>query len=184
MDIKGLLVHQDKLASEGQWVQKVTEAARASKDHQGILVVMDMVGEMETQVSALKCLFEHIKRYQCFELISSFTHWLHLWHKLCTLGLCIVKMYWSRNCKGFLPPASVVWGKVIFILGNVCLFTLQGGYPISGSQIWWWGDTQSQVPGGHPISGSGLAGGVPSPRFGGYPISEGVPILGSPSDQV
>ena len=34
----------------------------------------------------------------------------------------------------FLPPAYVVRGKVIFILGNVCLFTLRGGgggYPLT-----------------------------------------------------
>ena len=29
----------------------------------------------------------------------------------------------------FLPPAYVVRGKVIFILGNVSLFTFRGGVP-------------------------------------------------------
>ena len=88
-----------------------------------------------------------------------------------------------------LPPAYVVRGKVIFILGNVCLFTFWGG--VSRSCLGW-GGTQSSlgrgggVPiqpwmGGYPISGGGgypnLGGGTPSP--GGYPnLGRGYPNLG------
>ena len=53
MDIEGPLVHRDKLASEAQWGQKVTEVSRATKGHQGILVAMDTPGEMEIQVNVL-----------------------------------------------------------------------------------------------------------------------------------
>ena len=87
-------------------------------------------------------------------------------------GSCI---YQSQNWKTLvmlLPPAYVVRGKVIFILGNVCLFTL-----------WGWGGTPSQVWGvPHPKSGlggypiPGLVGGVPHLRSQGYP--------GYPPDQV
>ena len=98
-----------------------------------------------------------------------------------------------------LPPTYVVRGKVIFILGNVCLFTSGGGYPIP----------IHPCPGGYPIpihphpypslSGGGtqsnlgweggypdpaLDGGVPQPWTGGYPnLGWGVPHLwgGTPS---
>ena len=64
----------------------------------------------------------------------------------------------------FLPPAYVVRGKVIFILGNVCLFTLEGG----GVPRSRWGGSQAQVE----------VGGVPGPGGtrsqvrggGGYPV--------------
>ena len=64
-----------------------------------------------------------------------------------------------------LPPTYVVRGKVIFILGNVCLFTigwggypipdLGGGYPIPGlddggvppCQVWMVGGTQGTMTG-------------------------------------
>ena len=38
-----------------------------------------------------------------------------------------------------LPPAYVVRGKVIFILGNVCLFTIVGGTPsqVGGGGVTW-----------------------------------------------
>ena len=92
-----------------------------------------------------------------------------------------------------LPPAYVVRGKVIFILGNVCLFTLEGGVPGPGPGVCVGG-----VPGlrsregGYPVSGlggsqvSGLGGvpglrsrGVPSLRSGGVPslMSRQVPSL-------
>ena len=45
-----------------------------------------------------------------------------------------------------LPPAYVVRGKVIFIFGNVCLFTICGGVPHLADR------------------------GVPHPRWGGYLI--------------
>ena len=56
----------------------------------------------------------------------------------------------------FLPPAYVVRGKVIFILGNVSLFTIGGGrgYPIPG------------LGGGVPHLRSGWGRGVPCPRSG------------------
>ena len=69
----------------------------------------------------------------------------------------------------YLPPAYVVRGKVIFILGNVCLFTIAGGegYPISGlvaggrgvphPRSGWWGGTPSQVWSG----GGGILGTPP-----------------------
>ena len=90
----------------------------------------------------------------------------------------------------FLPPAYVVRGKVIFILGNVCLFTIAGGegtpyqvwegYPTPGldggvSHPWsgWWG-----VP--HPRSG--WWGGTPFQFWtGGYlfpGLDRGYPIPG------
>ena len=105
----------------------------------------------------------------------------------------------------FLPPAYVVRGKVIFILGNVCLFTTEGGgtpSPVPGlggtpSQVWWWGGTPFQVWGvpyprsacrGTPsqvLLGGGTPfevwpGEVPHPRYGWgeYPIpglASGVP---------
>ena len=64
---------------------------------------------------------------------------------------------------GLLPPAYVVRGKVIFILGNVCLFTFGGG----------------GVPHPYPsLSRGGVpdpaldGGGVPDPALdrGGTPI--------------
>ena len=74
----------------------------------------------------------------------------------------------------FLPPAYVVRGKVIFILGNVCLFTFLGGGPRSR-----WGGTRSQVHGeGVPGPGQGVGGsqvqvggGTQSQVWGGYPVS-------------
>ena len=81
----------------------------------------------------------------------------------------------------FLPPAYVVRGKVIFILGNVCLFTIGWG---GGDPIWLMG---RGVP--NPRS---RWGGVPHPadtgstpsqvQAGGYPIQlmsgGGYPIQG------
>ena len=56
-----------------------------------------------------------------------------------------------------LPPAYVVRGKVIFILGNVCLFTIGGGYLVQG------------LGGGYPVPG--LGGEVPhlGSGWGGVP---------------
>ena len=67
----------------------------------------------------------------------------------------------NRRGLWYLPPAYVVRGKVIFILGNVCLFTIGGGGTLS--QVWHWG---------YPIPGLMVGGGVPYPRSdgGGYPI--------------
>ena len=61
-----------------------------------------------------------------------------------------------------LPPAYVVRGKVIFILGNVCLFTIG----------WGGGTPNSDLGGGYPFPGLG-GGGTPSQVWtgGGYPIS-------------
>ena len=77
------------------------------------------------------------------------------------LAVCLL-----RACRKtfLLPPAYVVRGKVIFILGNVCLFTIAGGG--TPSQVWWWGGTPSHVwtEGGYPISG--LDWRVPHPRSG------------------
>ena len=64
-------------------------------------------------------------------------------------------------------PAYEVRGKIIFILGNVCLFTLAGGTPFPG-----------QDGGPHPDDGWGVlhsqirTGGYPIPGLdgGGYPI--------------
>ena len=77
----------------------------------------------------------------------------------------------------FLPPAYVVRGKVIFILGNVCLFTFGGGVPclrFSG------GGPMSQIFGGGPMSqmfGGGprsqiFRGGPRSQILGGYQVSD------------
>ena len=52
----------------------------------------------------------------------------------------------------FLPPAYVVRGKVIFILGNVCLFTIGGGIPCP----------RSDGGGGYPIPGQMVEEGTPS----------------------
>ena len=64
----------------------------------------------------------------------------------------------------------VVWGKVIFILGNVSLFTIGRGVPCPGQDGG--GVTPSQVwVGGYPVPGLGR----------GYPIPGldwGVPIPG------
>ena len=58
-----------------------------------------------------------------------------------------------------LPPAYVVRGKVIFILGNVCLFT-----------IGWGGDSIPGLGGGgYPVSGVGEGYPVPGLDGGGYP---------------
>ena len=61
----------------------------------------------------------------------------------------------------YLPPAYVVRGKVIFILGNVCLFTIGGGggYPVPGLMV--------GGGGGYPIPGLMVGGGVPHPRSDG-----------------
>ena len=71
-----------------------------------------------------------------------------------------------------LLPTYVVRGKVIFILGNVCLFTIAGGYPDhrSGgtpSQVWWQGGYS--IPG---LAGGGTPSqvwqsGTPSQVWGG-----------------
>ena len=74
------------------------------------------------------------------------------------------------NLRTLLPPAYVVRGKVIFILENVCLFTIGGGgvYPVPGP-----GGGEYRIPGldggggGYPIPG--LDRGVPHPADGGYP---------------
>ena len=67
-------------------------------------------------------------------------------------------------------------GKVIFILGNVCLFTLGGGgYLI---QPWTGESTQSSLGPGGTWS---QVQGVPSVRSGGYPIEPwmgGYPVSG------
>ena len=76
--------------------------------------------------------------------------------------------------RDFLLPAYVVRGKVIFILGNVCLFTIGGGYPIQcldgggvPRSMSGWGGTPSQVwVGGYPITG---LGGIPSQVWMGVP---------------
>ena len=44
-----------------------------------------------------------------------------------------------------LPPAYVVRGKVIFMLGNVCLFTISGWGGVPHPRSGWWGGTPSQV---------------------------------------
>ena len=63
----------------------------------------------------------------------------------------------------YLPPAYVVRGKVIFILGNVCLFTFGGG----GSQVSDFrggGGPRSQIfLGGYPVS---VKGKIFDTRFG------------------
>ena len=96
----------------------------------------------------------------------------------------------------FLPPAYVVRGKVIFILGNVYLFTFGGGSQVQvggipgpgpgrgGPRSRWggprsrWGGPRSRSRWGVP--GPGPGGGVPSLRSrggylvsgpGGYPVS-------------
>ena len=82
------------------------------------------------------------------------------------IELACVCGYTICNCKEILkillPPAYVVRGKVIFILGNVCLFTIgEGGYPVPGL------GGEYPMPGlggGYPITG--LGGGVPCPRSG------------------
>ena len=107
-------------------------------------------------------LFQTRTRTRDSSVIS--TTWRHqtLSSKYTTVSTLLA--FWAL----FLPPAYVVRGKVIFILGNVCLFTIGwgGGTP---SQVWVC--TPSQV-GGYPISGlggypiPGLDGGVPHPRSG------------------
>ena len=79
-----------------------------------------------------------------------------------------------------LPPAYVVRGKVIFILGNVCLFTFGGGgYPIPIHPCPGRGGTRSSLGwggGGGYLIQPWTGGGVPQPWMGGwYPISGGVP---------
>ena len=74
--------------------------------------------------------------------------------------------------RDFLLPAYVVRGKVIFILGNVCLFTIGGGMPfkvwMGGTPFYVW------VGGTHPRYGWG---GTPSQVWGGTPsqVWMGVP---------
>ena len=66
----------------------------------------------------------------------------------------------------FLPPVYVVRGKVIFILGNVCLFTFGRG---PRSQIF------GGVPGLRCLGGSQVSdfrGGARSQIFGGAPRSQ------------
>ena len=77
----------------------------------------------------------------------------------CQSDLSIIKYI---SAIWFLLPAyvvrgKVIRGKVIFILGNVCLFTI-GGCPVPGL---------GGVP--HPRSGQG----VPHPRSGGTPSQVG-----------
>ena len=64
----------------------------------------------------------------------------------------------------YLPPAYVVRGKVIFILWNVCLFTIGGGwgYPIQGLGEGY------PIPEGYLIPRGGeWGGGYPVPGLGG-----------------
>ena len=69
-------------------------------------------------------------------------------------------MYRDRVWTLWLPPAYVVRGKVIFILGNVCLFTFGGGVPCL------------RFSGGSHVSDF-FGGGVPGLRFsGGGPRSQ------------
>ena len=96
----------------------------------------------------------------------------------------------------FLPPAYVVRGKVIFIPGNVCLFTLgggtlsslgQGGDPnpaldggVPNPALDWGGVPIQPWTGGYPNLGWGgtpSLGGTPT-LDGGYPISGGYSNLG------
>ena len=63
----------------------------------------------------------------------------------------------------FLPPAYVVRGKVIFILGNVCLFTFGRGYPIQP----WTGGYLIQPWTGGGVPNPALDGGVPDPALDG-----------------
>ena len=122
----------------------------------------------------------------------------------CVCNVRLVQMDEMGDCKHislplnvrqpFLPPAYVVRGKVIFILGNVCLFTIAGGgrgYSILGlggtpSQVWWQGE--GGVP--HPRSSQG---GTPSQVWSGvpwvppsarvpHPRSRGLPHLRSTPD--
>ena len=82
------------------------------------------------------------------------------------------QVVWQLNIK-LLPPAYVVRGKVIFILGNVCLFTIGGG--ITPCQVWVGGFTppRSGLGGRVPFLRSGWA--VPHPRSGG---TQGTPWPG------
>ena len=70
----------------------------------------------------------------------------------------------------FLPPAYKVRGKVIFILGNVCLSTFLGGVPPSFPMARGGGVLTSQVRIGGPHLRSGW--GVPPSqvRTGGTPV--------------
>ena len=79
-----------------------------------------------------------------------------------------------------LPSAYVVRGKVIFILGHVCLLTIGGGgggYPVPGlgwrgtpSQVWIGGKPSQVWTGGGTPSQVWMVGGTPA-RSGwwGYP---------------
>ena len=110
--------------------------------------------------------------------------------------MCVVKLSIAYLCcvsSKLLPPAYVVRGNVIFILGNVCLFTIVGGTLF---QVW--GDPISglvvdvyPIPclaGGYPIPGlvggytfQVLIGGVPIQCMGGTPchfLVRGYPISG------
>ena len=78
------------------------------------------------------------------------------------MGTC-----WREPLAVLLPPAYIVRGKVIFILGNICLFLIGGGVPHLRSG----GCTSSQVGGGYPIPG--LDRGTPSQVWGRwYPLPE------------
>ena len=78
--------------------------------------------------------------------------------KICNRSFFLLKV--------FLPPAYEVRGKVIFILGNVCLFTIGGG-----------GDSPSQVwVGRFPVPG--LGGGYPIPGLDGEGGTWGTPWPG------
>ena len=75
-----------------------------------------------------------------------------------------------------LPSAYIVRGKVIFILGNVCLFTIGGEVPRSRSG---WGVSHPRSRWGYPIPG--LSGGYPIQSLGGGTLSQvwvGNPVPG------
>ena len=53
-----------------------------------------------------KCFFQRIERLTMIYVDqevqpSPFMHWLYCWLIMCTLGLCIVNVYWCRNSDGF-----------------------------------------------------------------------------------
>ena len=83
----------------------------------------------------------------------------------------MIKLYRKIDVRHIITPVYVVRGKVIFILGNVCLFTIGGGYPSPG------------LGGGYPIPGLGggtlsqvwMVGGTPSQV---WMVGEGYPIPG------
>ena len=108
----------------------------------------------------------------------------------------MTEMVWFYQRQGvvkirFLPPAYVVRGKVIFILGNVCLFTFEGGVPrsrwVGGPRSRWggprsrlrWGGYPVSDPGGYPVSGLGggylvlVKGKIFDTRFGLIHVQNG-----------